>query len=210
VEIAVIGTGMVGSSLGRVWAGLGHNVVFGSRDPQGERVQELVRSIGAPASATTIRKAAAAAEVVALATPWHATQEAIQAAGDLTGKVLIDCTNPLRSDYHGLEVGLTTSAGEQVAAWAPGARVVKAFNAVHAPHYANPRFGNQVATLFICGDDDEAKDLVTGLGTAMGFEVVDTGPLWAARLIEPLAGLWVHLAFNRGFPRQSAFKLLQR
>src|SRR5438045_3836885 len=83
---------------------------------------------GRAAGAGTVAEAAAFGETVVLATPWSGTHDAIQSAGDLSEKILFDCTNPLKPQLAGLELGTTTSGGEMVARWAAGARVVKIFN----------------------------------------------------------------------------------
>lgn len=95
MKLAIIGAGNVGGTLGQRWAQNGHDVLFGVRQPQGAKVQEVLRSAGANAGASSIAEAVATALCVLLATPWAATQEALQAAGNLSGKILIDCTNPL-------------------------------------------------------------------------------------------------------------------
>ncbi len=146
VKIAIIGAGNAGSSLGKGRAARGHEVVFGVRDPRDAKVQEAVKTTGGKAHATTVQEAASSAEVVVLATPWGATQDAIRAAGDLRGKIVVDATNPLKPDLSGLALGHTTSAGEEVARWAAGAKVVKAFNTIGAQHMVNPRFGGQSAS----------------------------------------------------------------
>ena len=138
MRIAIIGTGNVGSALGRGWARAGHDVWFGARDPGKPELARLVQEAGPRARAAAVAAAAASGEVVVLATPWGAAREAIELAGDLAGKVLIDCTNPLAAGLSGLVVGHTTSAREQVAAWARGARVVKAFNTTGAGNMRNP------------------------------------------------------------------------
>jgi len=147
---------------------------------------------------------------VVLATPWAAAREAVKAAGDLSGKILIDATNPLKPDLSGLALGHTTSAGEEVARWATGARVVKAFNTTGARNMADPRLGGQSASMFLCGDDAAAKKTVAGLAEALGFEPVDAGPLAQARLLEPLAMLWISMAYAFGHGPNIAFKLLRR
>ena len=101
MKIAVIGTGNVGSVLGRRWALGGHTVVFGSREPQGDKVQALVKASGAGASAASEREAAAAADVVLLAVPWHVATNVAASLGDVRGKVLIDATNPLALTFRG-------------------------------------------------------------------------------------------------------------
>ncbi|SRR6266404_4139998 len=126
------------------------------------------------------------------------------------GKILIDCTNPLKPDLSGLSIGQSTSAAEQIADLAKGARVVKAFNTTGAGNMANPKFGPQDATMFICGDDGSAKATVVKLAEELGFEAVDAGPLLAARYLEPLAMLWIHLAFKMGWGTNFAFKILKR
>ena len=210
MNIGIIGAGNVGGNLGKLWAGKGHDILFGVRDPQSPKVQALLDAIGLKARAGSVAEAASLGEVVVHAVPWPAAQDAIQAAGDLTGKVLVDCTNPIAPGFAGLSVGLTTSAAEEIAGWATGARVVKAFNTTGAQNFSNPQFGSQQASMFLCGDDAAAKSVVTGLGEEIGFDMVDTGPLSNARLLEPLAMLWIYLAYPHGMGPDIAFKLLRR
>jgi predicted dinucleotide-binding enzyme len=210
MKLAIIGTGNVGSVLGTRWARSGHTVAFGSRHPESEKTQHVVAGAGPNASAASIADAVAGADVVVLATPWSGTQAALAAAGDLTGTIVVDCTNPLRPGRAGLAVGTDTSGGEHVAAWADGARVVKALNTTGSGNMAAPRYGDQAVTLFLCGDDAEAKQTVAKLAETLGFEVVDAGALTAARYLEPLAMLWIHLAYAQGHGPNIAFKLLRR
>ena len=114
---------------------------------------------------------------IAAGSPWQA---------DLPTMVLVDATNPLLADLSGLALGHSTSAGEQVARWARTARVVKCFNTLGAQNFASPEFAGQSATMFFCGDDQEAKEDVLRLGEELGFDMVDAGPLTQARLLEPL------------------------
>jgi 8-hydroxy-5-deazaflavin:NADPH oxidoreductase len=143
-----------------------------------------------------------------LCTPWQAAQDAVQSCGDLDGKVVIDATNPLSPDFSTLEVGLTSSGAEQVAGWAAGARVCKAMNQIGAPMMDHPRLAG-TPVMFVCGDDDQAKSLTAGLVGELGFEAVDAGDLNAARLLEPYALLWIHLALRRGFGTGFGFGLLR-
>ncbi|HVR98639.1 MAG TPA: NADPH-dependent F420 reductase [Thermoanaerobaculia bacterium] len=209
MRIGVIGAGSVGGTLGRRWAQRGHEVMFGVRNPQDPKVQKLLgESEGATAG--SLAEAAAFGEVVVFATPWGDTRNALVNAGDLTGKVVFDATNPLTSDLSGLAVGGDTSAAEQIAGWAPGARVVKVFNTTGANNMADPVFDEQPATMFYCGDDDEAKAVAARLAADLGFEPIDAGPLREARLLEQLALLWIHLAYSQKMGRSIAFKLLRR
>ncbi len=209
IKIAVLGAGNVGGALGRLWAGKGHFVTFGTPNPSSDKVANLLRAIPS-ARAATNRDAAQSADAVALCVPWPVAQEAIQLSGSLVGKILIDAMNPLANDLSGLVVGLTTSAAEQVASWAPGARVIKAFNTIGSMNYGNARFGSQRADGFYCGDDQAAKDVVKQLIEDIDMEPVDVGPLRNARLLEPLAMLWIDLAVNQRQGANHGFKLLRR
>jgi predicted dinucleotide-binding enzyme len=157
-------------------------VIFGVRDPD-----KRDRARAAGASLAPVRQAAAEAEVVLLAVPWRAVSEVLREAGDLAGKVLLDCTNPLTPDFAGLVVGTADSAGEQVAGMAPGARVVKVFNTNGAANMADPGYGTSRVTMLYAGDDAGAKAVAAGLAAELGFEPIELGPLWASRLLEPLA-----------------------
>ena len=214
MEIGVIGAGNDGGTLGRRWAQAGHTVIFGVRKPTDDTVRTLLAAAGAGVRAGRVEEAAAASTVVVLTVPWEAAHDTVCRAGDLTGKVLMDATNPVATNPAGLQrgllVGYTTSAAEQVAAWAPGARVVKAFNTTGFGNMHDPRYGAQAATMFLCGDDAEAKAIVTQLGEDLGFEMLDAGSLRIARLLEPLAMLWIHLAVFQGLGSEIAFTLQRR
>ena len=209
MKIAVIGTGSVGGTLGTRWATKGHRVVFGSRDPGSDKVRTLLEAAGTKASAAQLADAVAAAEVVVLATPWNAAQSAIESLGDLSGKILVDAINPIGPGMQ-LALGTTTSGAEQIAVWAKNAQVVKAFNTTGWENMANPIYHGEPITMFICGDDAEAKASVTRLAEDLGFAVADTGPLTTARFLEPLAMVWIHLAIVQKQGRNIAFKLVER
>ena len=209
MKIAVLGAGNVGGALGKLWAGRGHEVRFGVPDPGSEKIKTLLATTGGKAQAGSNQEAAAASEVVVLSVPWPAAEQAIRDCGDLKSKVVIDCTNPLRSDFQGLVVGTTTSAAEQVAAWS-GAKVVKALNTIGAGNYGKAEFAGTRADGFYCGDDAAAKDKVKPLIADIGLNPVDVGPLRNARLLEPLAMLWIDLAINQKWGPNHAFKLLRR
>ena len=210
MKIGIIGSGNVGGTLGTRWASAGHAVTFGSRDPGAPDMKQLLVRAGSNARAATLQDTAKSGDVLLLATPWPVTKDVVQGLGDLTGKVLIDATNPLLPDLSGLAVGANTSGAEQVAGWARGAKVVKAFNTVGSNIMDNPAFGADKPVLFFCGDDAEAKGKVKQLADELGFESVDAGPLTQARVIEPFALLWISLVFKAGLGREIAFKLLRR
>lgn len=209
MKIAVIGTGNVGRALGVGWAGTGHEVIFGSRRPSSEEIQAVVAGAGDNARAALPSAAAAAAEVVVLAVPFTAVTGTVQALGDLTGKIVVDATNPIAPGLQ-LALGTTTSGAEEVAKLADGAQVVKAFNTTGAENMADPIYHGEPMTMFICGDAAEAKKAVTQLAQDLGFEVADVGDLSKARFLEPMALAWISLAIGQGMGRQIAFKLVRR
>ncbi|HWC99079.1 MAG TPA: NADPH-dependent F420 reductase [Candidatus Sulfopaludibacter sp.] len=210
MKIGIIGSGNVGGTLGTRWAQTGHTVTFGTRKPESAEMKELMERAGTTARAASSLEAAHSSDVLLLATPWEATREIVESLGDLTGKVLVDAVNPLLPDLSGLAVEPTTSAGELVAQWARGARVVKCFNTVGKNVMANPKFGSQRAVMFYCGDDAAAKGTVTELAEELGFDAVDAGPLKQARVLEHFAMLWVSMAYVAGFGHEIAFQFLRR
>ena len=208
MKIAIIGAGSVGGNLARGWAKKGHTIIFGARDPKSAKLQGPLSEV-AGSRAASIADAVAGAEVVVLATPWEGTT-ALVAGLDLGTRVVIDATNPLAPNLSGLVVGGNTSAGEQVAKVAKSARVVRCFNTTGANNYLNPTYPGGAATMFYCGDDGEAKAVVRRLGEDLGFAMVDAGPLTRARLLEPLALLWISMAYPQGMGREIAFRLERR
>ena len=209
MKIAIVGAGNVGGTLGQAWARKGHDVFFGVRNPRDDKTRQLLQGIGSKARAGTVAEAAAFGAVVVLATPWQATEEAVRSAGDLGGKVVIDCTNPLKADFSALEIGFSTSGAEQVARWAKGARVFKAFNTTGFNNMADPVIHGIRTAMFVCGDDEAEKPTVLRLAAEVGFDAVDAGKLVIARLLEPFGMLWIHLAFS-GVGRDFGFALLRR
>ena len=210
MKIAIIGTGSVGSVLGRRWSQAGHSVAFGSRRPDSEKVLELLERCAPGTKAVVAKEAIADADVIVLAVPWPAARQTLAELGDLGGRVLVDCSNPLTADFSGIELGHSTSAAEEIALWAPSARVVKAFNSASIKVMNDPQFGDYRATMFYCGDDPAAKDLVKQLVAVLDFDPADAGPLASARYLEPLAMLYIHLAFKQGWGSNCAFKILKR
>ena len=162
--------------------------------------------------AGTPEQAAAFAQFIVLTTPWNAAEAAICSMGDLNGKIILDATNPLAMGPDGLTlaIGHSTSAGEKVQGWAKGASVFKTLNTTGFGNMADPVFHGVGAAMFVAGDDAANKPKVVELVGALGFEVVDAGPLRNAHLLEAHAMLWIDLALNRGLGRDFAFALLRR
>lgn len=199
MKLAVIGSGNIGKSIG-VWASSkNYEVIFSAKNEQ--HAQEAAKQAGHNASAADVPKAVEMADVILLAVPYDAVKEVIaETKPQLKGKVLIDATNALTEDFSGLKLGFTTSAAEEIAKLAPEAKVVKAFNTVFASVYASqdPTIKGQPISVFYAGDDPDAKTKVAELIHAMGFDAVDTGPLKAARNLEPLALLNIGLGYGMG------------
>jgi NADPH-dependent F420 reductase len=208
MQIAILGTGNVGGTLGKRLAALGNTIHFGSRDPASAKAQAAAAEANG-ARVSTFSEAVADSDLVILAAPWTAACELAASLGDLRGQVLIDCTNPLNASFTGLDLGFDVSAAERIQAAAPTARVVKAFNTASAATMADPLYGGVPATMFYCGDDDEARREVGQLLQTLGFEAVDGGPLRNARYLEPMAMFYIHLAMN-GWGGNCAFKMLRR
>ena len=214
MKIGILGSGGVGQDLGTGFLGLGHEVKMGSRDPNKKEIKDWLAKSGKKASAGTFGEAAAFGELAVLATKWSGTDNALRLAGpaNLAGKVVVDVTNPLLprpNALPALAVGGNDSAAEQVQRWLPGARVVKAFNSVNHAHMVQPTFPGGPPDMFICGDDEAAKKEVAAICRDFGWGVIDMGGLEAARLLEPLALVYIRNAIRTG-DWNRAFKLLKK
>ena len=201
-----MGAGRIGGRLAHRWAEAGHHVVLGVRDPESASARAAAEQPGIEAA--TPGAAAEGAEVVVLAVPHGVLDEVLAGLGDLTGKVVIDCTNAVQRGMT-LKYGHDTSGAEQLQARLPGAHVFKSFNAQGAENLADPVYDGVRATNFFCGDDPAAAKVVSGLVEAVGFEPVYAGPLERARLLEPMMVLWVLSAQAVG-TRDLGFKLMRR
>lgn len=204
MRIAIIGTGNIGGGLGRAWARAGHTVTFGARDVDDASTLALAQDIGA--TVASVPEALASAEVTVLATPFAALPTVAAALPDWTGRIVVDCTNPIGPGFV-LTHGHTDSGAEAVARQLPGARVVKSFSAQGAEVLGHPVYGGVAASNFYCGDDPGAKAVVKQLVEDVGFEAIDAGPLTSARYLEPLTMLWITM--SRSLGRDFAFKVLR-
>ena len=200
--IAVIGTGDVGSALGPEFAAQGHTIVYGSREPQRGKVKELVEKTGELASATTPADAAAQADIVVLAVPGLMVEEITRRLGDLSGKIIIDPTNPLERRMNRLEHAVDTSNAEIIQAATPGAYVVKAFNTLNWKTMVEPSSAGGPVSIPLVGDNGRAKKKVAELVSGMGLEPIDVGPLRDARWVEGMLILWIN---NRYGSMRSSF-----
>lgn len=205
MKIAIIGTGTVGSALARGLQGKGHLVTLGARDPHRADIQSLARDTGA--AVAEVAQAAAGADLVVLALPWATAEAAIPGLGDLAGKIVIDCMNPLGmvDGALGLTLGHSTSGGELVQSWLPEAHVVKTLNQVGAEIMARNDHLSHRPVMVMAGNSDPAKAKVAQVLTDLGFEALDAGDITRARLLEPFGMLWINQALLRGKGRHWAF-----
>lgn len=178
-KVAIIGTGRVGQAIAKGLAGK-HEVRFGSRNPASAKTPP-------GAQVVSQKEAVGWADAVVLAVPYAALRDTVGGIGPATfrGKIVVDATNVI-SPSMDLAVGFTTSGAEELAKLLPGAHVVKAFNHVFASNMSTGHVDGQPLTLLVAGDDARAKEAVMRMGSDIGFEPVDAGPLANARYMEPM------------------------
>lgn len=200
-RFGVLGTGMVGQAIAGKLVALGHEVMMGARRAGGEKAVAWVGGAGPDASEGAFADAARFGTVVVNATAGRASLDALTAAGadDLAGKVLIDVANPIAASVDGpptLAVCNTDSLGERIQREFPAARVVKALNTVNAEVMVDPALAGDAHTIFVCGDDPQAKAEVVALLRTFGWlpeQVLDLGDITAARGTEMYLMLWLRL-----------------
>lgn len=205
MKIGIIGAGSLGSALGARLAASGHEILFvGGTSAHETAVQQR-------AIAGSNADAAAFGDVLVLAVPFAAIDAALADAGRLEGRLLWCCVNALKPDFSGLAVGFDTSAAEEVASRASGARVVAAL-----PPFAQAIASGDLTydrelepTVFLCSDDAQAKQIIERLVRDLGAHPVDAGPLSSARLVEPAMMLLVSIGYA-GVPRDVGLRLLER
>ena len=183
--IAIIGTDDVAMALGPGFAALGHQVVYGSRNPDRDTVRQLVKRTGESAAAMGQAEAAADADIVVLAVPWNVIEEVVNNLGNLSGKIIIDPTNPRAVEEDGLRwYPRELSNAEILQQLAPGAFVVKAFNTMSASTMSEPTTAGGPVSVPLVGNDALAKQKVADLVAGIGLDPVDLGPVRYARIVE--------------------------
>ena len=209
MNILVIGTGNMGSAFVKQLTLAGHQVKVTARDTT--KAQALA-AINSGATAVAATNAAADVDAIILATGYADAVAALQSVGNLTGKIIIDITNPLTADYMGLTLGHSTSAAEEIAKALPTAQVVKAFNTLFAQVLAEGAdFGqDQAVTVFVASDSEQAKQTAITLAHSMNFATIDAGSLKNARYLEPLAGLNIYLGYGAGLGTSIAPTWIQK
>ena len=209
LNITFIGIGQVGSALACNLLKAGHGVTIAARDPQSDSVRKAQQANPALKALPT-QEALRAAEVVFLATPYQANAEAL-AGLNLSGKVLVDCTNPVGPGLtHGLQS--RTSGAEEVQRLAPGAKVVKAFTIYGFENFQNSAYPgyNVKPMMMFCGQDAGAKKTVAGLIEQLGWEPMDVGGLEQALHLEHMTLLWVRMVRVSGASPHIVWAALKR
>jgi hypothetical protein len=212
IKVGILGSGDVGKSFARAFSALGHEVKIGSRSP--EKLHDFVSQAGEHVTSSTFEETARFGDLIVVATLGVATQEALQLANakNFDGKVVIDATNPLDFTPGGppkLAIGHDDSLGERVQRWLPSARVVKAFNTVGNAHFYKPQFPGGPPDMFLCGNDAEAKKLVSQICKEFGWGSIDIGGIAGSRYLEPMCMTWVLHGILSG-AWNHAFKMLHK
>ncbi len=202
MNIAVVGHGNVGGTLARNWAKAGHQVVVGARNPDDEKLKPLAE-VGVMIS--SLEDAVNGSEVILVATPPQIAEDLSRQFGDVSGKIIIDATNSVRTKpdpyptaFHAF-LDLTS------------AKVVKSFNTTGFENMQDPQYGEYRLEMFMAGEDDEAKEVARNLAKDCGFEdCIDFGGSDKVELLEKFALSWINLAIMQGEGRNIGFKLLRR
>lgn len=201
MNIAILGTGMVGATVGKKLTDLGHKVMMGSRTSGNEKALDWVKKCGANASAGKFSEAAAFGEIIFLCTNGAVTIEVIGLSGkeNFNGKTVVDITNPL--DFSkGMpptlipELSNTNSLGEEVQKTLPDAKVVKTLNTVNCEIMIEPAKLSEETSIYISGNDATAKEKVTEILRSFGWtSIIDLGDISTARGTEMMLPLWIRL-----------------
>jgi predicted dinucleotide-binding enzyme len=210
MRIGIVGSGLMGAALGKLWSRAGHEVVY-SFSRSREKLEALARVSGPAARAGTVREAVEGSDAVLLAIHWTSLLTMLAEVGSLAGRVVISCSLPMLEDDSDLALGLTTSGSEQLAYRLPAARLVAAFNTIPS-ELMTQRLEMEIegpsGDVIYCGDDDAAKEVTAALIRDAGFTPVDAGPLRVSRWLEPFGLLIGQLAYERGLGPELGYRLL--
>jgi len=194
--IAIIGTGNVAEALGPAFAAQGHRIVYGSRNPGSSKTQRLLGDTGEDATATSPEAAVKEADIVVLAVPGMMVADITRSLGDLSNKIIIDPTNPLKRKLMTFQHGVDTSNTQIIQEIAPDADVVKAFNTLNWKTMVDPSSAGGPVSIPLAGDSRRAKKTVAKLVEGMGLEPIDVGGVENARWLEGMLILWINNRFS--------------
>ncbi len=198
MRVGILGSGLMGGTLGTIFARAGHEVVFSYARSE-QKLKRLAREAKGKARPGTPREAAQAADALLLAVHWSRIDDVLNQAGDLSGKVIVTCSLPMNDDNTELVLAHTSSGAEVLAKRIPKALVVSAFNTVPSEvlfSVFKARRNAARPSLVYCGDDSSSKGIAAELIGDVGFDPVDAGPLRIARYTEPFALLIAQLAYE--------------
>ncbi|HLW74649.1 MAG TPA: NADPH-dependent F420 reductase [Gammaproteobacteria bacterium] len=198
MRIGIMGSGLMGSKLGTIFARAGHEVVFSYARSE-QKLKALAKEAGGKAKSGTPREAAQHADAVLLAVHWSRVSDVLKQAGDLSGKVVVTCSLPMNEENTDLVIAHSSSGAEELAKKLPKAHVVGAFGTVPSEvlfGVYEARRKKDRPSLVYYGDDRGAKEMAAGLIHDVGFEPVDAGPLKIARYAEPFTLLIAQLAYE--------------
>lgn len=204
MKIGIVGAGAVGKALGTALKSKGHDVRYGVRDQGAAKHRDL------GTGAVPVADAVAHGEVVLLAVPWPAVDTALSEGGPWDGKILVDCTNPIKPDFSGLDRSRAPSAAEHIIRQVPDARVVKSFNHTGAGNMADASYPGGKVVNFIASNDGDAARVVAPLSDDIGFDTVLVEDIGLADKLEDMAWLYISLAMKHGMGPNIAYALLRR
>ncbi len=204
MDIAIIGAGNIGSTLGKRWAQRGHTIIYGVRDPGAGKVAALLAETAGAARATTAAAATEQAEVVLFSVPGGSMDGMAAALGPLLpGKIVIDATNKVGD--------APMDSLEALRRHAPEARLYRAFNTLGWENFAEPELDGQVIDLFYCGESGSSQTVIDQLISDIGLRPVYIGETEKSVLLDGLTRLWFTLVFDQGRgggTRRVALKML--
>ncbi len=208
MNVSIFGTGGVAIDLAKGFISRGHSVVFGTRDPAGQSATKAVAAVPGT-GALLYPQAAQSGAIVVLATSWSGTQNALQLAGSghLTGKLVIDVTNPLdfSTGKPQLALGFPHSAGKSIQQWLPQSKVVKALNIITSSRMVDPKFADGQPDMFIAGNHADAKAQTAEILKSIGWRsAIDLEDISKSYLLEAIAMTWIdygvsHNHWSHGF-----------
>lgn len=200
MQISILGSGNIGSTLGKKWAKAGHSVTFAARNMNDPKYQHLLEAIDGNATIATLPEAVSSAEIILFAIPGTAVEETVAELGEaLDDKIIIDVTNKVR------QAEMNSIAA--ISARAPNAKLYRAFSSFGWENFDTPRLGDTQIDFF-CGDTGKAKETVDRLIADVGLRPIHVGNLDLVAVVDNLTRLWFALALEKGYGRRLAFKLL--
>jgi len=189
LNIAILGTGRMGQSIGNRLSTFGYHISYGSRSPKSKTKQSLITP---NTKVYNYQTACDLSEIIFIALPWHVTEKILNSIDRLENKILVDITNALKPGKDGLmEMAVTTSAGELIQKWKPNSKVVKAFNTIGFHVISSPEIIDRKITVPIVGEDLKAKKIVSELIESMDFETIDLGPIRNSQALEMMSMLYM-------------------